>query len=705
MFQTNVNLRNNSCAKSKIGEIVKPFDMRQIFSVIDPAFHRSQRKGSAFAGNLAFLAFIAGLVWFDLLQLPKWPTIVNLGVFALAVSLSQLAYVRLGFDSKSYRVLNYVESGVLLTGLVVQMGLDSVATPILWAFYLFMVILFAQDTGGSKAGFVEVVLPPLVLLALSYWGVVSTPTSAEVTGGLLIAATLYWYFGRAREAQVEMLGKVLTAEKELELAQAELKQQQQIDALQEDWLSTLTETATAIFIFSGDGELQASSVSPAMAGLGLERLALDSMLQASTTSDQPSEHRSQLRRYGLRVPETENVWLDIHVVALPALGATPRLAVLMQDATERVHLEAERRSLQESLAMTDKMASLGVLSAGVAHEINNPLTYILGNLEYLQAGPRSSEQIADSLEDIEKGFRQIRDIVRDLKTFSHPGEGESFETVDLRSICRRVTRMVQPELKAAGTLDLDLPPGPVMVNCRPGQIHQVLLNLLINARQSLDPAKQADNVISLSLKQTGDMARIDVQDTGSGIPEEHLRRIFDPFFTTKPAGTGTGIGLAVSYRIALEHGGQILVQSTEGEGSTFVLTLPLSIRRSDSRAPILIVDDEERTLTLMKNVFQEFDVTTASTLEDALPLMEQPLRAILCDVRLPDGLGFNLYHRAPEHLRPRFLFLTALPEQAPEMNYVPPGALVLHKPIPLEELRRYLTAITSQNDGDEPFAV
>ncbi len=266
----------------------------------------------------------------------------------------------------------------------------------------------------------------------------------------------------------------------------------------------------------------------------------------------------------------------------------------------RAHEDLER--MQAQLFQQEKLASLGLLAAGVAHEINNPVGFLNSNLEtlesyltsllayleqaetYAQGGGRGEDlaalrrkldvdyilsDIPGLLADARGGVARVARIVRDLKMFSHSDNGEAVDA-DLHQILESTLTILATELKCRAQIVRDfgsLPP----VRCHPSQIQQVFLNLVLNAVQALGER----GTIMLRTGRTDQELWVEVADTGCGIPAEHLPRIFDPFFTTKPVGQGTGLGLAVSYGIVERHGGRIEVASTPGQGTTFRLALPL----------------------------------------------------------------------------------------------------------------------------------
>ncbi len=304
---------------------------------------------------------------------------------------------------------------------------------------------------------------------------------------------------------------------------------------------------------------------------------------------------------------------------------TPRVASAVRGALERHRLDLARRraedelrrrkdeletalrKLQEAqahLVQSEKMASLGQLVAGVAHEINNPLSYVTNNLAVLDRdvglvvkmmaayrdhlGPALPESIAEAERDCDldytlsnldrliastrQGLRRVGEIVAGLRDFSRLDEAEQ-KMIDPNDPVRTTVEMVRFHVRHREIkLEVDLAPLP-QACCNPGQLNQVLLNLLMNAIQAVGPG--ASIAVRTRLEPDGSAFRYEVVDDGPGIPESVLGKIFDPFFTTKPQGVGTGLGLWITYNIVQEHGGWIEVQTAQGTGTTFVVTLPI----------------------------------------------------------------------------------------------------------------------------------
>ena len=256
----------------------------------------------------------------------------------------------------------------------------------------------------------------------------------------------------------------------------------------------------------------------------------------------------------------------------------------------------ELAAAQVQLLQSEKLAGIGQLAAGVAHEINNPLGFVKSNLHtlggyvrellgLLEAGRKAPLTEADYaridydylrgdidalLEESRTGLGRVQRIVADLRHFAS-AEQTGREPTDLNARIESTLNVAASELQQHAVLIRDLgelPPVP----CVAAEINQVVMNLLLNAVQALD----GPGTITLRTRRVGDDALIEVADTGRGIPSEHLERIFDPFFTTQPVGQGTGLGLALSYDIVKKHGGRIEVESRPGEGSCFRVFLPLA---------------------------------------------------------------------------------------------------------------------------------
>jgi signal transduction histidine kinase len=285
-----------------------------------------------------------------------------------------------------------------------------------------------------------------------------------------------------------------------------------------------------------------------------------------------------------------------------AAGKVIGVVSVGQDVTELNKANAKLADTRAQLLQSDKMAAIGVLSAGVAHEINNPVGFVTSNINMLSDWSMKlikliesmdhevkhdalltkaiavyknqcdfdyvKEEIPLLLQQTKEGLSRVSSIVADLKGFVHIDESV-WEKVDLRQIIRSTLNIVNNELKFKAEVELDFDDIP-LVECLPSQISQVLMNIVVNAAQSIE----SKGVITITTRHLSAMVCIKISDTGGGISKENLRRMFDPFFTTKPVGKGTGLGLSVSYGIIESHHGRIEVDSEEGKGSNFYIWLP-----------------------------------------------------------------------------------------------------------------------------------
>lgn len=270
----------------------------------------------------------------------------------------------------------------------------------------------------------------------------------------------------------------------------------------------------------------------------------------------------------------------------------------------------ERKQLESQLVQSEKLASLGQMAAGVAHEINNPIGFISSNLGTLDGyfkqllsvldtwqtlGPTPDSESLARLEQLRKdadldflledipvlireskeGIGRVGQIVKDLKDFSRVDSQQQWQWANLQQGIESTLNIVASELKYKADLIKEYQPLPD-IECLPSQINQVIMNLVVNAAQAMGPER---GTITLRTGQQQDTAWVEVADTGAGIAPDILQKIFDPFFTTKPVGQGTGLGLSLSYGIVKKHGGDISVRSEPGVGTTFRIELPMRQNR------------------------------------------------------------------------------------------------------------------------------
>ncbi|HLV65815.1 MAG TPA: ATP-binding protein [Polyangiaceae bacterium] len=387
-------------------------------------------------------------------------------------------------------------------------------------------------------------------------------------------------------------------------------------------------------------------------------------------------------------------------------------AVFVRDASEQARAE-------ERLARADRLASLGQLAAGVAHEVNNPLACVLGNLdiatERLTAAPDSAEnlgerrsEIAEAVANAKEGAERVRRIVRELMAFSKP-EVEGREVVNVESVLDSTVKLAWNEIRHRARL-LKRYSGVSLVRGDEARIGQVFLNLIMNAAYALEARTNADAEIALATSEEGDRVVVEISDTGAGIADEDLPHVFEPFFTTKAAGKGMGLGLAICQSIVLAHGGNIAVESRRGGGSTFRVALPRARAGAAVPAPsveverprttgarILVVDDEPLLGQTLSFAFRgKHEVIVAVSGREALARLAVDSRydLVLCDLMMPDVSGQNVFEavrRDHPELLSRFVFMTggAFTERAQEFLEQHSGRTI-EKPFSMTEIERVL---------------
>jgi C4-dicarboxylate-specific signal transduction histidine kinase len=250
---------------------------------------------------------------------------------------------------------------------------------------------------------------------------------------------------------------------------------------------------------------------------------------------------------------------------------------LRETTQEMEQREQELRDKQEQLVQAGKLATLGELTTGVAHELNNPLNNIglfIGNvLDQVRLGSFDDTEVIEELESAMEQVRKATAIISHLRTFGRAAP-VSLEPVDVDDVIERSLLLMQEQLRLRGIeVELDLSPEELLVLGSSIQLEQVFINLLTNSRDAL--AESRGKTIRISTTADADWIRVRFSDTGPGIPKELEQRIFDPFFTTKEVGTGTGLGLSITYSIVKEHRGNVVVEPHRGRGANFLIELPV----------------------------------------------------------------------------------------------------------------------------------
>lgn len=424
--------------------------------------------------------------------------------------------------------------------------------------------------------------------------------------------------------------------------------------------------------------------------------------------------------------------LEISAVALDYEGQRVVLA-FVRDVSER-------NLMQNRLMQAERLAAVGMLAAGVAHEINNPLAYVLLNLKYLErelplaaTDPGRIAKLLQHLTDASHGAARVHAIVKDLRSFARTDD-EAPTAVELNPIVESAIAMAEVSLAGKGKIVTRLLPGARVIGVA-AKVEQVVLNLLMNAIQALDPSRNDNTIVVDSAALDSTRVRLTVTDTGVGLDANNQERVFDPFFTTKPRGMGTGLGLPICRRIVESFGGRIwlsplatgtraIVELQNAEGlpspapealdshdsnatprdgqpAPSALTTP---RVSNARARVLIVDDESGVATMLARFLEPvYEVKHTTLASEALTLLAaSPFDAILCDVMMPGMSGIELYEQLKAEsngLAERVIFMTG-GGLHPDVNAFLRDAErpKLEKPFDVRELKRVLQQLVNPSN-------
>ena len=383
------------------------------------------------------------------------------------------------------------------------------------------------------------------------------------------------------------------------------------------------------------------------------------------------------------------------------------VVTIVRDVTER-----HRR--REELERSRRLAAIGEVAAGVAHEINNPAAYALLNLEALDAQHARMARLVAALQDHaaaatsakerdlfaellqiapnvdalaelardnREGLQRIRAVTNDLRSFSRVGDHEVVEE-DLNAVVRQTVSLLNNELRHRARLTMELDERVPRLAAQRGKLAQVVTNLLLNAAQAITEGDADGNVISITTRCEGDEVVLAVEDTGEGMDAETANRIFDPFFTTKKRDQGTGLGLSLCVEILSRHGGRIEVESQPGQGARFEVRMatdtglvPSTERPQKTPPPpahkkrVLVIDDDQGMVRAYRRLLQHHDATVLDSGIDALRLIERgaAFDVILCDLMMPDFDGVAFYERL-EQTAPTLVSRVVFVPEAPSRH-------------------------------------
>jgi len=285
-------------------------------------------------------------------------------------------------------------------------------------------------------------------------------------------------------------------------------------------------------------------------------------------------HLTEVRNaYKLHTSDSKGRSLIVNVAVAPLRTVSNQQSgaiIVLENVTSRVKLE-------ESLQQSEKLSSIGLLAAGVAHEVNTPLTGVSSYTQMLLGMVPETDPKHALLQKMQRQTDRASNIVGNLLNFSRAGNASDFVEIDINKLLNDTLQLLEPQLrKSSIEIIKKYEPEPPLIIGNGGKLQQVFTNLILNARDAM----YGGGTITLTTKTSIDgEVLVEVADTGEGIPAENLGKVFDPFFTTKGVGNGTGLGLAVTYGIVQEHGGTIEVRGQESPGATFKLTFPAADKR------------------------------------------------------------------------------------------------------------------------------
>ena len=381
-----------------------------------------------------------------------------------------------------------------------------------------------------------------------------------------------------------------------------------------------------------------------------------------------------------------------------------------RDLTDQLRIEAELNAQREMLFQNEKMSALGELLAGVAHELNNPLSVVVGHAMMLREDA-TDPAVLRQAERIGSAAERCARIVRTFLTIARQQPGEA-ETVSINELVRTAVDVARHAGRGAG-IEIGMQAGeglpPVVVDAE--QITQVIVSLILNAEHAMTASGRGGR-ISVATRAEGGKVVITVEDDGPGIPPAHRARIFEPFFTTKQVGEGTGVGLALSHRVVHSHDGQIWLDAGHRDGSRFVITLPAApatdaggaVEQDTTPAPrarrILVVDDEADVAELTAEILSRdgYAVSVARTREEALALLaEGGFDAVLSDLNMPELDGRGLYEMIGNDwpdLRERTGFITGDTMGRASQGFLKEaGRPYIEKPVSPRELRAFVAGL------------
>jgi len=493
----------------------------------------------------------------------------------------------------------------------------------------------------------------------------------------------------------------------------------------EDLFKTVTNSSpVGIYIFQSGKFQMANPHFQKLTGYTAEELTSMNPLELVIPEDRDMVRKKAVKMlkgersspYQFRVinKSGEARWVMETVTSIEYRGKRATLGNYL-DITERKQAEEREKQLEQELNLAGRLASIGQLAAGVAHEINNPLTGVIG-FSHLMMNRDIPNDMKQDLQVINSEAQRVAKIVENLLVFAHQRK-TGREYVAINDIITKVLELRTYEMRVNNIeVETRLDPNLPLTMADTGQLQQVFLNIVLNAEYSMTKAHHKGNLL-VKTGQINGKIRASLTDNGAGISRENLDKIFNPFFTTKEVGKGTGLGLSICHGIITQHDGRIYARSEPGKGATFVIELPIAAEPTQADkasktkkepekprgAKILVVDDEEAILTFLHRLLTDMghSVETINSADAALErLKTERYSLILLDIKLPGMSGIELYRHIEEiapALTRRVMFITGDIMEGTTRDFLEKaGVPHITKPLDIEVLKKMINSALNQ---------